>query len=165
MGVHVSVSQELVKDWLDKMADRLEKQMDEMGGLLDSEVAQRRLDRLSAHLCNSSIVKEEQLSRELCAKLIKRPLNPSVLANLMAGMSSDRLCDFSGLITVVLISFAAIDFLSFSVLSLTDIAHPISTILMPLRCRLEYLYPRRQCRVGAKTGGLDCDYRAAKSSD
>jgi hypothetical protein len=36
MGVHVSVSQELVKDWLDKMADRLEKQMDEMGGLLDS---------------------------------------------------------------------------------------------------------------------------------
>lgn len=77
------------------MADRLEKQMDEMRGLLDSEVAQRRLDRLASHLCDSSPVQEEQLSRELCAKLIKRPVNPSVLANLMAGMSSSRLIDFS----------------------------------------------------------------------
>ena len=80
------------------MADRPEKQMDEMRGLLDNEVAQRRLDRLASHLCNSSLVQEEQLSRELCAKLIKRPVNPSVLANLMAGMSSYCLCDFSGLI-------------------------------------------------------------------
>jgi len=64
------------------MADRLERQMD---GLLVSEVAQRRLDRIASHLCDSSLVQEEQLSRELCAKLIKRPVNPSVLANLMAG--------------------------------------------------------------------------------
>lgn len=61
--------------------------MGEMHGLLDSEVAQRRLHRLASHLCNLSLVKEEQLSRELCAKLIKRPVNSSVLANLMAGMS------------------------------------------------------------------------------
>lgn len=62
--------------------------MDEMRGrLLVSEIAQRRLDRLASHLCESSPVQEEQLSREICAKLIKRPVNPSVLANLMAGMS------------------------------------------------------------------------------
>ncbi|KAG0589378.1 hypothetical protein KC19_1G017400 [Ceratodon purpureus] len=67
------------------MADRLENQINEMRGLLDNEVAQRRLDRHASHLCNSNLEQEEQLSRELCAKLIKRPLNPSVLANLMAG--------------------------------------------------------------------------------
>lgn len=84
---YVNVSQE-VEYWLEKMAERLEKQMDEMRGrLLDSEIAQRRLDRLASHLCESSPVQEEQLSREICSKLIKRPVNPSVLANLMAGLS------------------------------------------------------------------------------
>lgn len=67
------------------MAERLDQQMDEMRGLLDRKVAQRRLDRIASHLCNSSLVQEEQLSRELCAKLIKRPVNPSFLASLMAG--------------------------------------------------------------------------------
>lgn len=79
------------------MADRLEKQMVEMRGSLDTEVAQRRLDRLAAHLCDSSLVQEEQLSRELCAKLIKRPVNSSVLASLMAGKSSGFLGDLSQL--------------------------------------------------------------------
>ena len=75
------------------MAERLEKQMDEIRGLLDREVPK---DRLGSHLCNSNLVKEEQFTRGTCAFLLKRPLNALVLANLMAGISLIRqsLCFF-----------------------------------------------------------------------
>lgn len=73
-----------------KMADGVEEQLIAMRGFLDGEVAQRRLDRLASHFSEENILKEEQLSREVCAKLIRRSVNSSVLASLMAGTSADR---------------------------------------------------------------------------
>ncbi|XP_024375799.1 acyl-coenzyme A oxidase 2, peroxisomal [Physcomitrium patens] len=67
------------------MADGVEEQLIAMRGFLDGEVAQRRLDRLASHFSEENILKEEQLSREVCAKLIRRSVNSSVLASLMAG--------------------------------------------------------------------------------
>lgn len=65
--------------------------MDEMRGLLASEVAQRRLDRLASHFCEANLAKEEKVSREVCAKPFQRSVNPTILANLMAGIPSDAI--------------------------------------------------------------------------
>lgn len=127
------------------MADRLESKME---GLLVSEVAQRRLDRIASHLCDSSLVQEEQLSRELCAKLIKRPVNPSVLANLMAGMSSFSLINMSVSIIRNANLFTAIDSVVLLGSPRVYLYRAFYFLLQSsqcfLRCRFKYLCPSSQ---------------------
>lgn len=64
----------------------IDEQLDGMRRMAGDEVAQRRFDRLASHLCATSLVKEDQLSREICSKTTKRPVNVRVLAEMMAGM-------------------------------------------------------------------------------
>lgn len=42
--------------------------MDEMRGLLASEVAQRRLDRLASHFCEANLAKEEKVAIQLTGR-------------------------------------------------------------------------------------------------
>jgi len=72
------------------MAEQFEE-MAEFRGSISNEVAQRRLEKLASHLTVTTLEKEHQLTREICAKIIKRPVNISVLTSLMAGgFPSDR---------------------------------------------------------------------------
>lgn len=78
------------------MAEQFEE-MAELRGSISNEVAQRRLEKLASHLTVTTLEKEHQLTREICAKIIKRPVNISVLTSLMAGALrdiSDTLCIF-----------------------------------------------------------------------
>lgn len=85
-GYVYAVQIEIEQLWV--MAERFEE-MAELRGSTSNGVAQRRLEKIASHLTVTTLGNDHQLTREICAKVIKRPVNILVLTNLMAGASRD----------------------------------------------------------------------------